>query len=66
MATAGKPLSSLEGYISISYLSQSVVGGALESYYILLSYPIIALASHITMVLKSTLKHPSICTEEAD
>ena len=38
------PLSSLEGYISISQLFQSVLSGALKNPHLVLSHPTIALA----------------------
>ena len=43
--------SSLEGYISIFYLSQSVLSGALENPYLLLFHPTVVLASHNTIIL---------------
>ena len=46
------------GYISISCLSQSILSCALESPYLLQSYPIQSLASHPAIILTSTIQPP--------
>ena len=51
-------MSKLEGgyfYYSILVVSSFVCSVALESSSVLLSYSVISLASHMTMILKSTL-----------
>ena len=43
-------------YIAVSQLFQPVLSGTLESPYLLLSYPTVALASHIATILTFTLQ----------
>ena len=48
---------SLEAIYTILVVSCSMWSGAIDSSSVLLSYPVISLAQHITIVLISTLKH---------
>ena len=48
----------MDCFISLSWLSQPVLSGALESPYLLLLHPTVALASHIAIILTFTFRTP--------
>ena len=56
----GNLVSCFKSYISILLTSCFMWNGALDSSGVLLSYPIVSIASHITTILISTFKYSNI------